>query len=376
MLRTTGVSVDFTRVPQRVVVENVLLTVVVPVYAVPRQLLTQCLNSVLSGLTADESAAVEIIAVNDASPGDCAGVLDEYAARHRSLRVVHLAQNVGLGLARNAGLAEAAGAYVWFVDSDDRLAPGSVRAVLERLVADRPDVLLVDHLREHEDGRFEADASSPLLRGVTGTGPLDGRRHLLRVQHTAWNRIVRRDLLHELDLYFRPGWYEDVPFSNPVLIGAGRIAVLDRVCYLYRIGRPGAITATRSDRHFEAFTQYDRMLEWVTARTTDTRLRAELFTLMINHLLVVAGNDGRLHPSRRRAFFRRTAAHYRRHRPAGHLPPGGVKGLKQRLVAANAYGLYALLRAAYQAKGGTDWTPVVRPDLVSAPREPQPARLG
>jgi hypothetical protein len=251
-----------------------------------------------------------------------------------------------------------------------------VRAVLGRLRADRPDVLLVDHLREHEDGRFEVDASSHLLRSVPGVATPAGRRQLLRVQHTAWNRIVRRGHLHELDLRFRPGWYEDVPFSNPVLIGASRIAVLDRVCYLYRIGRPGAITATRSDRHFEVFDQDDRLHEWVAERAPAPWLRAELFTLMIDHLLVVAGNDGRVPPRRRRAFFRRIAAQYRRHRPAGRLPPAGLKGLKHRLAALNAYPLYALLRAAHRARGGsTHWTPAVRPDLVSMPREPQPVPI-
>jgi hypothetical protein len=236
-------------------------------------------------------------------------------------------------------------------------------------------VLLVDHLREHEDGRFEVDVSSRLLRSVPGVGPLADRRQLLRVQHTAWNRIVRRSHLRELDLRFWSGWYEDVPFSYPVLIGAGRIAVLDRVCYLYRVGRPGAITATRSNRHFEAFDQYDRLHEWVAERAPSVWLRAELFTLMINHLLVVVGNDGRVHPSRRRAFFHRIAAQHRRYRPAGYAPPAGVRGLKHRLVALDAYPLYALLRAAYRIRGGTDWTPAVRPDLALPPREPQAARL-
>jgi glycosyltransferase involved in cell wall biosynthesis len=347
-----------------------LLSIVLPVYKV-QGYLRQCLDSLLDQSFAD----FEVVAVDDCSPDNSAAILAEYAARDDRIRIVTLTENVGLGRARNVGLEHAAGEYVWFVDSDDRLPGGSVAAVLERLVADRPDVLLVDHLREHEDGRFEVDASSHLLGRMPGVAALADRRHLLRVQHTAWNRIVRRGHLRDLDLWFRPGWYEDVPFSNPVLIGAARIAVLDRVCYLYRIGRPGAITATRSERHFEAFDQYDRLLTWVAEREPASWLRAELFTLMINHLLVVAGNDSRVHPSRRRAFFRSISAQYRRHRPAGHQPPAGVKGLKHRLVATGAYPLYALLRAAYQARGGTDWTPVVRPDLAVAPRESQPAAL-
>ena len=311
------------------------LSVVVPVHAVEAYLYG-CLDSIVGGLTPDERARVEVIAVDDASPDRCGALLDAYAEKQLIVRVVHLASNVGLGLARNAGLAEATGDYVWFVDSDDWLPAGSVRAVLAALDADEPDVLLIDHLRVDEDGHAAPDASSLLLAEPT----LEKR---LGLQHTAWNRIIRREFLLVNGLRFHPGWYEDVSFSHPVLLAADRIATLDRVCYHYRIGRPGAITTTRGARHFEAFDQYERLQEWLVAHDVDPALKIRLFSLMINHLLVVAGNDDRLHPGQRRAFFRRTAEMYRRHRPAGLLP-----GLRQRLVATDNYVAYALLRAAYR----------------------------
>lgn len=345
-----------------------MLSIVVPVYAVENYL-HQCLDSIRAGLSAAENELVEVIAVDDASPDSSGAMLDAYAG----LKVIHLAENVGLGLARNAGLAEATGEYVWFVDSDDWLPAGSVRAVLDALRAGHPDVLLVDHLRAYEDGRTEVDASSYLLAGP----PVIER--LLGLQHTAWNRIVNREFLLRNELWFQPGWYEDVPFSNPVLLAADHIAVLNRVCYYYRIGRDGAITATRSDRHFEAFRQYDRLHEWMVARDIDPALKIRLFTLMINHLLVVAGNDGRMHPSHRRPFFRQMAELYRRHLPAGYVPPGGTKGLKQRLVAANSYPLYSLLRAGYRAAGrhrpNPEQTPSVSLEDTSASPSAQPASL-
>lgn len=82
-------------------VGNVLLTVVVPVYAVRDDLLQGCLDSIRAGVTGDESAAVEVIAVDDASPDACGTLLDAYAAVHGGLRVLHLPHNVGLGRARN-----------------------------------------------------------------------------------------------------------------------------------------------------------------------------------------------------------------------------------------------------------------------------------
>ncbi len=327
-----------------------------PVYRVETYL-KQCLDSVLTG-----EERVEVVAVDDASPDSCGDMLDAYAKNHPNLRVLHLSRNVGLGLARNAGLAEATGDYVWFVDSDDWLPPGSVRAVLDALDAEEPDVLLIDHLRVHEDGRSKPDASSPLLAGEPTL------TRMLAVQHTAWNRIVRREFLLRNDLRFGPGWYEDVSFSHPVLLAADRIAALDRVCYLYRIGRPGAITATRSDRHFEAFEQYDRLLKWAAARDLSPEIRAQLFTLMISHLLVVAGNDGRMHPGDRRRFFRQATALYRRHRPAGYRPPSGMRGLKHRLVATGAYPLYALLRSGYRVAGRRRRKPEPTPPAAAAQR--------
>ena len=344
---------------------SVLLSVVVPVHAVEGYLY-QCLESIRAGLSAPEAAAVEVIAVDDASPDNCGTMLDSYADRHGDLRVVHLSHNVGLGRARNAGLEQARGEYVWFVDSDDWLPPGSVSAVLAALARDEPDVLLVDHLRVLENGRREADTSSPALQ--------DPRlESLIGLQHTAWNRIVRRGLLTEVNLSFLPGWYEDVPFSNPVLIAAQRISVLDRVCYHYRIGRLGAITATRSERHFEVFDQYERMLSWVAARDPEPWLRHRLFTLMIDHLLVVAGNDSRVHPRRRRAFFRQLAAHYRRYRPAGYQED---PRLKHRLVRLGAYPIYAGLRQAYRlTHRDPQPSPAVRPGLVSPPQKAQAAPI-
>jgi CDP-glycerol glycerophosphotransferase len=346
----------------------VALSIVVPVYAV-EEYLHQCLDSIRAGLTAAENAEVEVIAVDDASPDRSGAMLDAYPG----LKVVHLPQNVGLGLARNAGLAEATGDYVWFVDSDDWLPDGSVRAVLAELAASRPEVLLIDHRRAHDHGRLEADASSYLLAGPATT------ERMLGVQHTAWNRVVEREFLLRNRLWFRPGWYEDVPFSHPVVLAADRLAALDRVCYHYRIGRAGAITSTRSDRHFEAFEQYDHLHEWLGAREVDPALKIKLFSLMISHLLVVVGNEGRMHPSRRRPFFHRLAELYRRHRPAGYLPPSGTKGLKHRLVAIDSYPMYALLRAGYRVAGlrrrAIQRTPLVSPEVVHQPHRAQTASI-
>src|SRR3954470_12426538 len=89
-------------------------SIVIPCHA-SRAWLRPCLDSILGQSFSD----FEVIAVNDASPNDSGRILDEYAPADPRVRVVQLIENVGLGLARNAGLKECRGEYVLFLDSDD-----------------------------------------------------------------------------------------------------------------------------------------------------------------------------------------------------------------------------------------------------------------
>ena len=94
-----------------------LISFVVPAYRV-QGYLRECLDSICG----QAGAEIEVIGVDDGSPDSSGEILAEYARRDPRVRVVTLPVNRGLGAARNAGLAEARGEYVWFVDGDDWLA--------------------------------------------------------------------------------------------------------------------------------------------------------------------------------------------------------------------------------------------------------------
>lgn len=319
-----------------------VLSVIVPVYRV-RAYLPECLDSLLG----DAGADIEVVAVDDASPDDSGEILARYAATDPRLRVVTLAENVGLGGARNAGLDRAGGAYVWFVDSDDWLPASTLPAVLHRLATSTPDVLVVDYERVYDDGRRVRAAIADLFtEPLPDVFTLAERPALLRSLQIACNKVVRRAFLVELGIRFGPGLYEDTPFSFPLLLAAEKISVLDRVCYCYR-QRRGAITSTVTDRHFEVFPQWQRVFDFLDDHPECAALRPQVFARMIWHLLAVLGHAERVPKRRRRAFFAEMTVLYRRHRPAdGYPAPSGVEGLKHRLVGLGAYPVFEALRRA------------------------------
>jgi CDP-glycerol glycerophosphotransferase len=324
-----------------------LLSVVVPVYKV-QGYLRACLDSILDQAPDD----LELVAVDDRSPDGSGDILAEYAARDPRVRVLSLPANVGLGHARNAGLAAATGEYVWFVDSDDWLADGAVPAVVERLRSARPDVLVFDHRRVFWDDGTAPRHQPPEFADTPHAGGVRDTPWLLRMSHVAWNKVLRREFLREHGLTFEAGWYEDVSFTYPALVAARRISVLDRVCVNYRQRRVGAITRTVDDRHFEVFTHWERvfaLLEKFGPAVDD--LRPAVFARMVWHYLVVMSNVDRLPRRSRRAFFDRAAADFARYRPAGGYPvPGGVAGVKHRLLARRDWTTFALLWASVRAQ--------------------------
>ena len=58
-----------------------------------------------------------------------------------------------------------------------------------------------------------------------------------------WNKAYRREFIEREGFTFPPGYYEDTPWTYPVLMAAESIAVLDRVCVHYRQRRQGNILA-------------------------------------------------------------------------------------------------------------------------------------
>ncbi|MFJ1751515.1 glycosyltransferase family 2 protein [Kitasatospora sp. NPDC088134] len=327
-----------------------LLSIVLPVHGVER-FLPQCLDS----LRADGAAPgeVELIAVDDLSPDGCGALLDAHAATDPRMRVLHLTENQGLGGARIAGLAEATGSYVWFVDSDDWLPAGTVDAILAELRAETArelpaDVLLTDFTHVYHDGGTGPNpwrrvlAGSPLVEGCTAAE----HPALFNAVLAVWNKVMRRQYLLDLDVHFGRGYYEDISVTYPLLLAADRLRYLDRVCYHYRRGRPGAITATSSPKHADAFAQYDAIFAFLDRDERADRLRGLVFDRTAKQALTVYDTPGLVPAALRPEFFARITAHFARHRPAGHPFPPGLRGLQYRLAARGSRRAYDRLRGA------------------------------
>jgi CDP-glycerol glycerophosphotransferase len=282
----------------------------------------QCVRSLLG------AGDVEVVAVDDASPDHGPQLLDELASQDPRVVVRHLPERVGRGGARNAGLDAAAGEHVWFVDATDRLAPGALAAVLARLEAEDPDVLLVHHSRTNALGVLRAEPPRAAVASIAakGPGPLDERAAGLAPR--AWDKVFRRSLLD--GTRFGPGRNDELTVTWPALLGAGRIAAIAEPVYVRN--RPRNRDTSGPGSPHDIFTQCDAVLAAAPSERRPLIARA-----MLRHQLDVLNS---LPGGERRAFFSAMSAAY----------PGGAPGRVARLVEGDRYAAYVALQRALERR--------------------------
>jgi glycosyltransferase involved in cell wall biosynthesis len=118
---------------------NPTVSILIPVYNVPSDLLRRCISSCLAQTLED----VEIIVVDDGSKEETAKVCDEFSV-FKNVKVIHQL-NKGLSGARNTAFYAAQGEYITFVDGDDYLDADALMTAYDKAKEEQAQVVLFDY---------------------------------------------------------------------------------------------------------------------------------------------------------------------------------------------------------------------------------------
>lgn len=218
------------------------VSVVVPCYDVERYL-TSCLTSILQ----QDYPYLEVLVVDDGSPDRSAAIASRIGRWDRRVRVIRRT-NGGLGAARNTGIQEATGRYITFVDSDDTIPQGAIRAMVDSLAATGSDFAIGSIERVQGGKRWTPKWAREVhrtdrLRMTLGEDP-----EVLK-DVFATNKLFKREFFDRVVGAFPEGIrYEDQEPTARAFVGAHSFDVLSKTVYSWFIRSDGSsITQQKAD---------------------------------------------------------------------------------------------------------------------------------
>ncbi|WP_031514522.1 glycosyltransferase family 2 protein [Streptomyces sp. NRRL F-5123] len=217
------------------------VTVVVAVYNT-MPYLTDCLTSLVEQSIGLDR--LEVVAVDDGSTDDSLKELERFASLHPgTVKVLRQPNSGGPAAPSNKALDAATGRYVFFIGSDDRLAPYA----LERMVAaaDEHGSDVVVGKMEGTNGRYvHQELYQETRHDVTFTNSA--------LPWTVANtKLFRRELVERHGLRFPEDMPvgSDQPFTIEACLRASRISVLADGTYYYAVKREDAGNITYRANH-------------------------------------------------------------------------------------------------------------------------------
>lgn len=243
------------------------ISIVVPVYNVEKYL-TQCIDSIIKQTYTD----YEVVLVNDGSKDSSGKICDEYSKKYDNIKVIHK-ENGGLSSARNAGIQEATGEYVMFVDSDDYIYKTDCLEKLVEVINSSSGV--IDLLQYKMVHYFENSDKYIKLKDYNINNELSTTEKLEQMiadgtfSPSACDKLIKLSVIKDNNVYFEKGLLsEDIKWSLNLFLHINNLAVVNESIYVYRQQRKGSITNTVSRKSIESI--YSIINYWTNYKFDDS----------------------------------------------------------------------------------------------------------
>lgn len=222
------------------------ISIIIPIYNV-EEYLSECLDSVVNQTYKN----LEIICVNDCSTDNSLKILKNYARQDLRIRIIEHEKNKGLGPARNTGIDNANGDYIFFLDSDDYVKNDVIEKLYDKITETKSDLVFsqteaftflkdeetinrIKYLNEWLDCRSKKDFYINVDNFEDA---------ICNINCVAWGKLYKKEFLIKNNIRFINGKviHEDNGFWLKICSQFPKIGFINDIGVYYRI-RENAIT--------------------------------------------------------------------------------------------------------------------------------------
>jgi len=237
---------------------EIKLTIILPIYNVEK-FLPNCLNSLLDQDLPKEN--YEIICVDDCSPDNSIEIVKEYQNLVPNVRLICHSTNKKTGGARNTGVYNAKGKYIWFVDSDDWIIPNTLGKLVDICEKQDLDVLAFNLSRYDDKGQMisfnQIYSDSNVMNGIELIESQFGDSFVYYILGLPVMYVCKKDIIQRNGIQFpeeRIG--EDSSYPCEILMNSERTKSISDIIYCYRSNAESVTSSLGKKPSFDLLFHY------------------------------------------------------------------------------------------------------------------------
>lgn len=263
-----------------------IVSVIIPVFNTGRYL-EEAVSSILNQTLED----IEVIVVNDGSTDNSVEVLATMSATDSRIRLFSQ-KNQGQSVARNLGLDNARGEYVYFMDSDDILEKDALRRCFEKCKKENLEMVFFDADMFSDE---EIPLSWDYIRAgkvtedvCTGVEVMERLAAIGKFRVSPCLIFVKRDLIENGKLRFYPGIiHEDELFIPKLHFAITRAAYIPITLFHRRVRGNSTMTNSFSHRNLNGYlTVMSELRRFSKGRTErEVKLIDKLISVIVNPVI-------------------------------------------------------------------------------------------
>ncbi len=225
------------------------VSIIIPIYNVC-EYIEECLNSAMKQTLCD----IEILCIDDGSTDGTNEIVRKYAEKDRRIRLFCNNVNKGVSNARNLGIKNASGEYIYFLDSDDMLEITAIEELYYLALKDNLDGILFDAQVIYDNEILKDKFKDYKGHRKYKYKEIQEGQELFSqfIYNDEWSASVcrqfwNRKYILSYNLHFIEGIiHEDELFSFLTLMCAKRIVVLDREYHIRRFRNNSIMTTEKT----------------------------------------------------------------------------------------------------------------------------------
>ena len=214
------------------------VSVIIPMYNV-----SEYVEECFSNLASQDLTDFEVVLIDDRSVDDtivkALRAIECFARKDVEFTLISQETNMGVACARNRGLEQASGEYIYFYDADDRLEPNTLSSLYSEAKLQNADIVGCEWYisfaqNERAIGQRDVHSGVELFKGFASGV----------IRWNLWLFMVRRSLYEQNKLRFLPGMNmgEDMMVMMKLALLSNRVSIIHKPLYHYSQTNNGAQT--------------------------------------------------------------------------------------------------------------------------------------